>query len=102
VNNPIRGRDRSTMLAGGVLVALGVMIGTWMAGPGSTQPAFGAEGPSSSNCLPAITLGRQDMVLLRDQAGIYFLVDAAGTVNPLRVADTDLKNMPGRSLLRAP
>ncbi len=95
-------RDRSPMMAGGVLVALGVVIGTWIAGMWAGPAALAAGGPVSSNCLPAIAIGQTDRVLLRDQGGLYFLMDVNGSIIPLRVDDSDLKNLAGRSLLRAP
>lgn len=90
------------MLIGGALVGAGVIIGTWIASTIGGSAAFAAAGPDSSNSLPAITLGRQDLVLLRDQGGVYFLLDAAGNIGPVRVSDTDMKNVPGKSILRAP
>jgi hypothetical protein len=45
---------------------------------------------------------RTQMVLLRDNSGLYFFVDAAGNVAPLRVPDVELRDLPGKSLLRAP
>ena len=102
MHTPRVSRDRSSMLLGGALVGAGVVIGTWIASVIGGPPAFAAGGPESSSTLPAITLGRQDMVPLRDQGGVYFLLDASGTTMPVRMSDNDMKNIPGKTILRAP
>ena len=95
-------RSRSPLLLGGGLVAVGVVIGAWFSGNAGAPPAYGAVAQDRSDCLPAIALERNELVLLRDQSGIYFIVDGGGNVSPLRVADVELRDLPGKSLLRAP
>jgi hypothetical protein len=90
------------MMVGGALVALGIVVGTWIAGPSAGTPALAAPAQDRSQALAAITMERTQMVLLRDNSGLYFFVDAAGNVAPLRVPDVELRDLPGKSLLRAP
>jgi len=91
------------MVVCGALVGLGVGIGAWVIGSFTGAPALAAEARDRVDALSAITVSRTDLVLLRDQSGLYFVVDPTTmVVSPLRVSDVDLRDTPGKSLLRAP
>lgn len=92
----------TSMVVGGALVALGIVVGAWMSGLAGHPSAIAAPAQDRSPSLPAMTVERNQLVLLRDNTGLYFFVDSAGNVSPLRVSDVELRDLPGKSLLRAP
>ena len=99
--------DRVRESRSGALRALGVGAVGLAAGAvlfgGGLRAADGAQGGvRSSESLPAITLGANEVALVRGEGGLLFLVGPGGRAAPIRFKDTELRNVPGETLLRVP
>ena len=95
---PSTERTQSPMLIGAALLGAGIALGAWLSGMAS-NPVMAAPSQDRTEGLPAITVQRDEIVLLTSN-GIYFAVDSNMNVTPLRVADVELRDLPGKSMLR--
>ncbi len=88
-------------IAAVALFVAGMLVGAWALHP--PRPAHAAMAAiGADSCLPAVPFGRDQLVLLKDKQGLYFVLDGAGLAAPIRFRDTELRTIPSESLLMAP
>ena len=87
------------MVIGGLLVAVGFVIGS--AGPGTPQAHAQRAGVTYISPLPGIEVANGAFALVESE-GVYFLVDTRGGAIPVRYKTNSLRELPGEALLRYP
>ncbi len=89
---------------GAAAVALflaGLIFGAWALRP--PEPAHASQvAIGAATSIPAIPFGPNELLLVKDRQGLYFIVGPNGAAAPIRFKDTDLRTVPSESLLRAP
>jgi len=85
-----------SLLTGGLLVAIGILIGG-SAGPG-TVAAARQDTTAWRTPLPAIPLEQSGAALVQS-GGVYWLIGRDGWATPVRYRDNSLRPSPGETLL---
>ena len=101
MNGSTHARRASDMLIGAALLLAGVVAGGILFS--DKQPQAFAQlrsgGPVSSPGLPAITLGENELALVKGNGNYYFLVNRSGQAEAVRFRDNTLRTVPSESLL---
>ena len=95
-------RRGSGMFLGAALMLVGVVMGAVLSSDRGSMAYAANAGAKSSLALPAVTIGSAEVALVKEEGGRFFIIDVRGNAAPVRIKDTELRNVPGESLVFSP